>query len=286
MSILIILSVSKNFQNLLGEIKMKTNYLLRLRIATSLLCLSVIAFSATMTSAADAVALPPVADLEFQTDYYVKELAKDLDDLSESKDFAADSGVLKREGNALILVSLAIGLSEEESQYKAAAPNIIKAAKDVAAAKDLTEAKAAVEALKKSLTSKSDEKLEWKKVAEMSPTMKLAVPRINTGMTRYIRIERALKTGIDNVKGGTAALAVLSQGLVPNFDETQKPERKDDWIQLSHDFRDAALKANAAAHGFEKGDVKFADFKKSISEMKESCEKCHAVFAEGSVAVE
>ncbi|MDR1493983.1 MAG: hypothetical protein LBT05_14875 [Planctomycetaceae bacterium] len=265
---------------------MKTICSLRWRIVTSLLALSAIAVSASVSFAADAVALPPAADLEFQVDYYVKELAKDLEDLSSSKDFAADSSVLSREGNALILVSLAIGLSEEESKYKAAAPSIVKAAKDVAAAKDLAGAKAAVEALNKSLTAKSDEKLEWKKVAAMSPTMKLAVPRINTSMTRYVRIERALKTGINNVKGGTAALAALSQGLGPNFDETQKPDQKDKWLELLYDFRDAALKANAAAHGFEKGDVKFADFKKSISEMKESCEKCHAVFAEGTVSVE
>ncbi|MDR1384462.1 MAG: hypothetical protein LBJ67_11570 [Planctomycetaceae bacterium] len=265
---------------------MKMNCSLRLWTATALLSLSAIAVSATTVSAADAVALPPAADLEFQVDYYVKELAKDLEDLSSSKDFAADSSVLSREGNALVLVSLAIGLSEEESKYKAAAPSIIKAAKDVAAAKDLAGAKAAVEALNKSLAAKSDEKLEWKKVAEMSPTMKLAVPRINTSMTRYVRIERALKTGIDNVKGGTAAFVAISQGLEPNFDETKKPDQKDKWLELSHDFRDAALKANTAAHGFEKGNVQFADFKKAVSEMKESCEKCHAVFAEDSVAVE
>jgi hypothetical protein len=222
--------------------------------------------------------------LEFQVDEYIKELDKSIADLEASKDFAADAGVLARDANALILVALAIGMSEE-SKYKAAAPEIIKAAQAVADAKDLAAAKAGVDAVKAALAKKSTDKLEWKKMAVMAPVMKLAVPRINTGMTRYIRNEATLKRGVPNIAGGTAALAVIAHGLKPNFDETIKPTNEDDWVRLSREFRDAALKANAATNGFGKGDVTFNDFKAAIDAMKKSCEDCHAIFTEG-VAVE
>jgi hypothetical protein len=253
---------------------------LRTLIAAPLLCL----LSLTL-SAADTVPLPPVADLDAQVDYYISEFDKSLEDLAASRDFASDSTVLARDANTLILVALAAGMSEEAGKYKAAAPEIIKAAQAVAAAKDLATAKTAVADVKAALTKKSTEKLEWKKVAQVGPTMKLAVPRINTGMTRYLRTEALLKRGIPNIAGATATLAAISQGLMPDYDETIKPDNKDEWVKFSQEFRDAALKANAAVHGFEKGDVTFNAFKEAIATMKESCEHCHAVFTEG-VAIE
>ena len=246
-------------------------------IAASLLCL----LSLTV-SAAD-VPLPPAADLEEQVDFYIKEFDKSLEDLAASKDFAADANVLARDANTLTIIALALGMSEGDNKYKAAAPEIIKAAQTVADAKDLAAAKAGVAAVKASLTKKSTDKLEWKKMATMEPIMKLAVPRINTGMTRYVRTEATLKRGIPNIAGATAALAAISQGLMPNFDETTKPDKKDDWVKFSQDFRDAALKANAAIHGFEKGTVSFDDFKAALTTMKEDCEHCHTVFTEGVV---
>jgi len=249
-------------------------------IVAPLLCLLSLTVSAT-----DAVPLPPAADLDEQVDFYIKELDKSLEDLATSKDFAADADALARDGNTLILIALALGMSED-GKYKAAAPEIIKAAQAVADAKDLAAAKAAVAAVKAALAKKSTDKLEWKKMAKMAPVMKLAVPRINTGMTRYIRTEATLKRGIPNVAGATAALAVIAQGVKPNFDETIKPDNEEEWVKLSKDFRDLALKANAAIHGFEKGSVTFDAFKDALAAMKESCEHCHAVFTEGVISVE
>ncbi|MCL2347541.1 MAG: hypothetical protein FWC50_04690 [Planctomycetaceae bacterium] len=259
---------------------------LTLRFLFALALFGVLSCFAISAKAADAIALPPVADLENQVDFYLKELAKDMEDLAASKDFAADANVLPRDANALTLIALAIGMSEGESKYKAAAPNIITAAQAVAGAKDLAAAQAAVKALEDSVTKKSDAKLEWKKVAKMEPVMKLAVPKINTGMGRYTRNDKMLDRGIPNVAGATAALAAIVQGLGPNYDETLKPDQKDEWLKLSHDFRDAALKANAAVHGYEKKEVDFKTFKADLDAMKASCEHCHKVFVPGAVSVE
>jgi hypothetical protein len=257
-----------------GEKKMTLTF--RTLIAAPLLCLLSLALSA-----ADAVPLPPIADLDAQVDYYITELDKSMEDLATSRDFASDSTVLARDANALILVALAVGMSEEEGKYKAAAPEIIKAAQAVCAAKDLAAVKIAVADVKAALEKKSTEKLAWTKVAKMEPVMKLAVPRINTGMTRYLRTEALLKRGIPNIAGATATLAVISHGLKPNYDETIAPDKKDEWVKFSQEFRDVALKANAALHGFDKGDVTFDAFKDALAAMRESCEHCHTIFTEG-----
>jgi len=244
-------------------------------IAMPLLCLLAV------TVSAQDVQLPPAADLDFQIEYYFTELDKNVEDLAASKNFAADANVLARDGNALILVALAAGMSKEDGKYKAAAPEIIKAAQKVADAKDIAAAKAAVAEVKTAATKKSSEKLDWSKHAKMEPTMKLAVPRINTSMTRYIRTDATLKRGVPNVAGGIAALAAISQGLTPNFDETTKPEEKDQWIKFSEDFHNAAMKASVAINGYKAGSVTFDDFKTALTEMKENCEHCHEVFASG-----
>ena len=252
--------------------------MMKLIVRSLLITMPLLCLSAMFASAQE---VPPAADLDFQIEYYFEELDKRIEDLGASKDFAADANVLARDGNALILVALAAGMSSEEGKYKAAAPEIIKAAQKVADAKDLAAAKAAVAEVKAAAEKKSSEKLEWKKVAKMAPAMKLAVPRINTGMTRYVKNAKTLDRGIPNVAGATAALAAISQGLAPNFDETTKPGEKDQWVKFSQDFRNAALKANAAVNAYKADNTKFDDFKTALTEMKENCEHCHAVFTEG-----
>lgn len=239
-------------------------------------------FSASLY-AAD-VPLPPVADLEPQIDACVKDLEKTLEDARD--DFAGNIETLQRDANSLVLLALALGMAPEDNQYKAAASEIIAAAQKMNQAKDLKTAQAVAADIKKSLTAKSEEKLEWKKVASMAPVMKLAVPRINTKSNTWTRNDKYLKRGVANVAAGTATLAVFSQGLLPNFDETAKPENKTDWDQLCTQFRDAAIKANQAVHDFDTGKIEFDAFKAIYDEMKASCDKCHEVFVAGGVKTE
>ncbi|MDR1958623.1 MAG: hypothetical protein LBQ54_06225 [Planctomycetaceae bacterium] len=230
------------------------------------------------------VKFPPVADLESQVDLFVKDLEKSLEDAAD--DFDGMLPAIQRDANSLILIALSLGITPDANKYKEAAPEIIAAAQLINDAKDLKTAQTIVADIKKSLTGKSADKLDWTKVAAMSPVMKLAVPKINTKLNTSARSDRYLKRGVENVTGGTAVLAAFAQGLLPNVDETEKKEAKEDWGKFLTQFRDAALKANQAAHDYADGKADFDTFKASYNEMKEDCDKCHEVFVAGGVKTE
>ncbi|MDR3111035.1 MAG: hypothetical protein LBU65_15305 [Planctomycetaceae bacterium] len=239
--------------------------------------------------AAEKVPLPAVADLEGQIDAYIKKLDSDLEDLATSKNFKADATSLHRDANALALIALAIGLSDENGKLKTAAAGIVAAAKAVEKAGDLAAASAAVANVKTSLTGTADAaSLGWTKVASLAPVMK-AVPNINANVTRNSSTERRLTAGARvkdaqaAVTEGTAAMAVIMQGSIANYDETDKAGSADDWERLCKEFRDLALKANAEMHSFVDGKSDFAKLTASLEAMRKSCDDCHNVFHKAAV---
>ncbi len=224
------------------------------------------------------VKLPPVADLEAQLEEYVEELQDDLEDLQGTPDFESNSESLYMDANTLALIALAIGKAEEDSKYKKATPAIIEAAQKAAKAEDLEAAEEAVEAVQASLEASGDPNtLEWTKVASLHEVME-HVPAINTGMKRYMKSDRYLSRGIDKIKGGSAVIAAISQGTIPNADETIKPEASDKWVEYSILSRDAALKVNDLAHKYEAEEVDFDTIDAAYAEMEETCHTCHEVF--------
>ena len=242
---------------------------------------------------AEAVPLPPVEDLTVQMDEYIARIGKDLEDLDGSPKYAEDSASIVRDANALALISLAVGLSESDSKYKKSASQIISATQTLAVANNLDEGKKGYEVLKASLSSTGDNKpLAWSdKVAGLAPTMK-ALPNLSAAVKRVTDTERKLNTILDRnpqlVHGRLAALAVISQGCIPNVIETTKPDAAAEWKKHCEEFRDAALKANAAVRQYakDKADGKesnYAPFATSFKAMTESCDSCHAVFYPSAV---
>ena len=239
--------------------------------------------------AAEKVPLPPVADLEGQVETYIKKLDGDLEDLASTKNFKADSGSLLRDSNALALIALGIGLAEEEGKLKKAAPGIVAAAQAVGKAEDLAAAQKAVADVKTALTGSGDPTtLGWTKVAALAPVMK-AVPNISSNVTRNSSTERRLSTGARMkdaraaVLEGTAAMAVIVQGSMANYEETNKAGSAADWERLCKEFRDLALKANAEAHNFVDGKSDFATLSTALETMRKSCDDCHNVFHKAAI---
>jgi cytochrome c556 len=243
--------------------------------------------------AAEAVPLPPVEDLTAQVDAYIAELEKSLNALDGSPKYADDAANVVRDANALALVALAIGLSEGDSPYKKAAESIIAATKTLAAAKSLDEGQKAYAALKASLKGSGDgSSLSWTgKVAELEPVMK-AVPNLNSAVKRITDTERkfdtALKSRAQSIFSQLAALSVLAQGSIPDVAETSSPDKKDEWKTCCEEFRDAALKTNAAAHQYakDKADGKEPDysaFSTNFKAMTDACDSCHKVFHPSAV---
>ncbi|MGL6225630.1 MAG: hypothetical protein ACRC10_03280 [Thermoguttaceae bacterium] len=231
------------------------------------------------------VRLPPIADLEPQVEQYVARLKKALDDLDGSVRFADDAEVLYRDASTLSMIALALALSPEKSKYKEAAPGIIQTAEKLQSVKSIEEATEVVAALEKAMTSQSTTVLTWKKIAPLKPLMK-AVPNINTLIKRNLRTEAALKKGDKKVLEGSAALAVIAQGSLPNVAETIKPDAEKEWKSHCREFRDAALKVNQTTRSYMDGQADYEAVEATFEKLTDSCNSCHTLFFSGTISLD
>ena len=237
--------------------------------------------------AADAsplVQLPKVSDLVPQVEVYVTRLEKSLDDLDGSPRFVEDADVLYRDANTLALIALSLGLSKEDNPYKKAAPAMIQAAMKMETVKNFDEAAKVIAEIKRSLKAEADPTiLSWdKKIVSLRPIMK-AVPNINTLVKRNLRTEAALKKGTRIVVEGSAVMAAIGQGSIPNSVETIKPGAVKEWTAHCFEFRDAALALNRAASDYEAGKGKFDAIQNAYEALSDSCDSCHKLFYNGEV---
>jgi len=246
--------------------------------------------------AAEIVPLPPVEDLVAQIDDYMTRMGRSMDFLRATPRYVASAADVIRDSNALALIALAIGLAEEDSKYKRSAPHIIVAAQNLAAAQNYPEGRRAFEALRWSLTNtEAGTPLSWSnRVASLAPVMQ-ALPNLSSAVNRTTDTELKLNTLLDRqpqqVFSQLAALAAISQGSIPLVAETEQPDAVEDWTRYCEEFRDAAIKANAAAHQFARdragGRVPdYSIFRTAFLAMRESCDDCHRVFYPRAVGLD
>jgi hypothetical protein len=214
----------------------------------------------------------PAQDLENQMSAYRKRLEEGTENENEYKD---SQGAVTKQANTVILIALALGLHDEENQYKAAAPALIKAAQELSAAREYPAAKAGVEALKKAAESKEGPttELKWTKMASLPELMK-QVPTVNTRLKRNTRTEAAFKKQKKANGGDSAVLAVIAQGSLADTAEAKGDAAKvKQWYELCAKMRDQAAQVNAAVH---KG--QFGAAEKSMSALNKTCDECHEIF--------
>jgi hypothetical protein len=239
--------------------------------------------------AAEVIPLPPIDDLTVQVDEYITKLETALEDLDGSPKYMEDAANVVRDAGALSAVVRAIGLAEADSKYKKSASAIIAATKTLAAAENLETGQKAYDTLKSALTSTDAGKpLSWsEKTADFVP-LNRAITNLSATVKRQTDTERKLTIQLERkpqqVYGMLAALAAISQGLIPNASETSKPDAVEEWKKHCEEFRDIALKANALAHQFAEGKADYTAYKAvAIDAMAESCENCHKVFYPSAV---
>ena len=177
-----------------------------------------VAFGADQPAAPKVSTFAPAKDLAVQVDYYVERLEKAVESESEYKD-SADKVV--KDANTLSVLALALGLNDQDSNYKKAAPALVKAAQKLAAAKDLATAKAGVAAVKEALGSSGDaSSMKWEKVASLEALMG-QVPLVNARLKRNTASARFAKMAKDNA-GESATLAAIAQASMANADDVKK----------------------------------------------------------------
>lgn len=222
--------------------------------------------------------IAPVEDLEAQVKYYLDELDECVQSQADFKDATARIDAkavtkLEKKTHALAVVALAIGLHDQPSQLKKAAPALIKAAQNLAKAADYAAAKSGVENLKAALSSNGDpSSLRWTKVAAMHPLMG-EVPMVHTAMKRDMKEPKRFEKYSERLARGAAAIAVIAHGSMPNADETEKPGEVAKWYQVCIEMRDAAAAMNKATH-----EKSWDAANAAMATLQKSCDDCHRVF--------
>lgn len=229
-------------------------------------------FLASVALAADSPKVStfaPAKDLVAQVDYYVERLENAVKDESEYKD---SKDKIVKDANTLAVLALTLGLSDEDNNYKKAAPGLVKASQKLCAAKDFAAAKAGVAGVKGALSSSGDASgMKWEKVASLEALM-AQVPLVNSRLKRNVGGIRFAKMAKENA-GGSAALAAIAQASMANADDVKKLGDAEKWNKFCAEMRDAAGALNAAIHGKDK-DAAGAAMKK----LAKSCDDCHEVF--------
>ena len=132
----------------------------------------------------------PAKDLINQVDYFINRLEQSL---SAAADFdGARQSRTWKDANTLAALALMLAMHDEEHALKAAAPSMLRAAKDLAIADDnFTQAQAAftrIKAARLGMVAPA-EPAKWEKVASLVAIMK-QVPLIHDGLKRGIEPER------------------------------------------------------------------------------------------------
>ena len=230
------------------------------------------AAEAAPAAPADAVsAYAPAAALTTQVQKYMEEMEEDLADPAQ---FADNKDDVVENAAGLTVFFLALGLNDQNSDYKAKAPNLVKAAQALAAATTYEEAKAAFEAIK--TAEASTDALAWTKVAPLASLMK-QVPNIDSKMKRTI--PKRMDKKQDECLANCAAVAALMQGSIANAAETEQPTETVKWTAFSIQGRDAAA---AVAKAVAAQDATAAE--EAMAALHKSCDDCHAVFHQNKKA--
>ena len=209
----------------------------------------------------------PAEDLVSQIDRYVK----DLEGAVASQQEFDEAKVVKL-ANALMLMSIAVGLHDSDNQYKASAGAIFKAAEELAKAKGYAAAKKGVEALKASLSGKGGE-LSWAEgnAVDLDALYKQSQTAMNS-LKRHTKGPRFKKSAKETA-GMAAVLAVVGQGVMGNTKHAKGDEQVQQWYKFSVEMRDAAAETNKAIHASDASATE-----KLVKKLNKSCEDCHAVF--------
>jgi hypothetical protein len=209
----------------------------------------------------------PADDLVSQADRYLEELEKAVE---SQQDF--DAAKVGKLANALMLMSIGLGVHDSDNKYKASAGALFKAAADLAKVKDFAAAKQGVEAVKAAAGGKgTGAAVTWAQGTDVNldAVYKQAQTVINS-LKRYTKGPR-FKKSVKETAGFSAVLAVVGQGVMVNTKEAKGDDQQ--WYKFSAEMRDAAAETNKAIHAKDEAATEAA-----VKKLNKSCEDCHAVF--------
>jgi len=216
----------------------------------------------------------PVEDVLGQVDYYLNRLEAAL--ANEAEYSQGKKNRVNKDSNTLVVLLLAIGLHDQDSKLRAAAPTLLPLAQKLAAlADDYSQAKQAFDELQATSEqgATGGQPLKWEKVAKLGQLMK-QVPTINNRLKRSLRKSKFEKDAAKSA-GYAAALAAIAQAAMADTHEVKNPDDTQKWYDFCTTMRDAAGQINSAVRAQD-----FDTATAAMERMQTNCDDCHAVFRE------
>ncbi|MBR5758905.1 MAG: hypothetical protein IKX88_09945 [Thermoguttaceae bacterium] len=212
----------------------------------------------------------------------MESLKRDVDDIDMIPNF--EDGVLgvRRDANALAVVAMTLGASDYEAPICGVASDLIDASTQLAKAETVADVKKAYQALVAARAKKgTPKKLEWKKVAELQPLMKNALPSISTDVKRLSRNEKTFLRGenAQKVINDSTILAAIALGCRENVDETLAPTEEKVWREYCDRLATASVEFNKRANAVAAGKGSFDEMKEAFKAVEDTCSStCHEKF--------
>ncbi len=195
-----------------------------------------------------------------------------------------EDGVLgvRRDANALIVVAMALAVSDHDVPEKGAAVELVKAGSVLANAKNVAEVKKAAQVVTAARSKKGAVKaFEPGKVAALRPLMKNALPSLSTDVKRLARNEKTFLRGANAQKviDDSTIMFAIAYGCQFNVDETLAPAEDKVWLEYCQRLADAALEFNKEANAVAAKNGSFDSLKDAYKNVEETCSSmCHEKF--------
>jgi cytochrome c556 len=258
--------------------------------STVLLTLGCVGVLSAAAIAAQNAAAPPeappvsefasVESLMNQVDYHVERIGQSLDSARYSE--ATQSRVAK-DASVLIVLFMALGLHDEESAVKAAAPRLVELSEElVTSATDQDKAKAVYQELTAAMNggASGGRPLSWEKRAQLGLLMK-QVTTIHSRLKRNTRGESSLASRKEEAGGQAALLAAIGQAALVDTHEVKEPDMLDEWYKYASEMRAAA---GAVGKAIAQDD--FAAVQASMERLTTNCDGCHEAFRLAPISVQ
>lgn len=226
--------------------------------------------SSSVATEAAVSSFAPAEDLAAQLVEYLESLEKSV---ASEQEYADSAAKVSKEANTVIVLAQALGLHDQDNEYKARSGALLEAAKKMAATTSLAEAQEALKALKAAAAGEATAPAvaAWEAHASLERLME-QVPLVNTKLKRLTQSTRFQSKAKDSA-GCAAVIAAIGHASLVDTSEADTPDKIQQWQGFCVQMRDAAGAVGAAIRAQDQAAATAA-----MAKLAKSCDDCHAVF--------
>jgi hypothetical protein len=235
------------------------------------LCLAV---GLTQHARAEAPQVSTFAATDVLTAEIAELVEKSKKSVATEKAYEAATARVEKDAATLAALAVAIGLHDEDSQLKSAAPALLHAARKLAECDNQADAQTALTAVEAAIESGTGERDEpsWDEPAASIESLMKQVTYLNTQLRRGVRKGKVRRP--ESTVAQATVLAVLAQAVVGDGEDwAEDDEQLASWNEMVAEMRDAAVAMRDAAAAQDGAAAEAAK-----ERIEQSCKTCHEAF--------